>query len=129
VRHYKSDAACTDGARTFLPCKMIVSLQDGGKKLPIYEVPKDRPKPLDIEKYKNLPVSNFVSSLMRYGTTPGERNRDCFKAALEMFRKNFDESLVRKTIFNSIPTSADFTDREKDTIVRSALSYRDKVSS
>lgn len=124
---YQSDMACVDGARTFLPCTKIITVKEMGDKLPCYDAPKNKPKPLDLERYKATPVSNFVASLMRYGPGEGSRNRDCFKAALELWRKDYDETSIKRIVFNSVPTSSDFTEREKDAVIRSSRAYRDKT--
>lgn len=128
LQRYQSDMACIDGARTYLPCFDVISLKEMGDKLPTYDIPKTKPKPFNMEQYKALPVSHFVANIMREGASPGNRNRDCFRACLELWRKSYDEASIKRIVFNAIPSDSNFTDREKDSIVKSARAYRDKNS-
>ena len=126
---YGSDGACIDGARTFLPCKEIVSIKDMGDKLPVFNPPVYKKPAFDEKRYKELPLSNFVCSIMRFGSPPGERNKNCFRACLELARKGYNEQVIESIVFKAIPSTPDFTGAEKKRVIRSAIAYRDKNNS
>jgi hypothetical protein len=127
ARSYRSDEACTDGARCYMPCSEIVSKNHDGRFLYV-RTPKSRPqKTCSVSTSERRPLSEFVLAVSRYGPTAGKRNVECFRAACECCRKGYGVSDTRHLVFNSVPSDCDFTDREKDTIIKNAFKLARKT--
>ncbi len=127
VNRYSADPQCIDAARFYWPCNAIVSIATEGYHQDVLDAP---PPPLpDVEalgRIRNSPISRATRKVMDEGVTAGTRNRQCFVAALELYRKGFADSQVAAAVYAKVPTTHDFTEHEKNTILRSAKFHCDK---
>lgn len=126
VERYNADPQCIDAARFYWPCTEIVSVFDDGYTHDVLEAPP--PPPPDhgaLERIRTAPLSRATKQLIAHGATAGLRNRQCFIAALELYRKGFSDSQVAAAVYGKVPTTDDFTEQEKRTILRSAKYHKD----
>lgn len=126
VEHYVADPQCIDAARFYWPCTDIVSISREGYDHEVRDAPPPPPPDVDaLERIRNSPISRATRQVMEHGAAAGQRNRACFIAALELYRKGFGDDQVAAAVYARIPTSDEFTEQEKRTILRSAKYHKD----
>lgn len=123
---FRSDIQATDGARKFLPCKKIVSINKNGENISIKRVLSKR-KVIDYSKYKDGEIPNWIENILKEGILPGiSRNTTCWKIALHMSRIGYTENEIVDRIMNS-PLPINQTNKVRNEIVytvRRAFNYK-----
>ncbi len=127
VEKYSADPQCIDAARFYWPCNEIVSIEAEGYRQDVRDAPPAPPPDTEaLERIRTSPISRATRRLMDVGADAGKRNHQCFLAALELYRKGYSEGQIATAIYAKVPTSDDFTEQEKKTILRSAKYHCDK---
>lgn len=123
VGKYDADSACVDGARFFYPCTSIVSVgEDGFLTTVLCSVSKNNivNKKPSKPSSKSPSLSPWIRKIYLKGVPAGQRNRTCWGAACDMLEAGYTKQEVYRIIYNSIPTTNDFTEEEKCKIINSA---------
>jgi len=137
VFKYGGDKACVDAARFFWPCKKIISIEDGGKRIGVLDGKnpekaerkkkfKAKQKRIDeeYEKYGSLPP--WVYSLVKGGCEHNQRNIISLKIGIRLLSLGYREDEIVDLIKDSqIPKSGDhdFTEEEIEKCVNNARKY------
>jgi hypothetical protein len=124
VVRYNSDKICFDGARFFWRCRDIVSadLRDDLYYEDIVKAPEKKAAQQSTT-FSTRGVHLKTRQLMAHGAASGERNVRCSMAASNLILCGFSDDQVYAMIYSQIPTSSDFSEREKRGIIVSAHRY------
>lgn len=135
VRTMGADRTCSDGARFYWPCREIVATN-----LDPDAYTMDLVSPAELEReaaalaasceqvdLAGRKPSLFCRNLHYFGAPVGKRNKLYFMGALELARKGFSFDEICAYIYRKQPTAPDFSDDEKRTIVRSALTKASEI--
>lgn len=98
ARFYGADDQAIDGARKFLPCKKIVSINV--EKKVFFVEPEIKTKSHYSPKSDKF-IPKFIDDMMRIGVSDGQRNYACYTCGRYLGPNGFTEDEILELVMNS----------------------------
>jgi hypothetical protein len=124
-RRLEADPAATDGARLLFPCTTIVfqNLDEDAERQEIYKAPPRPPKIIPRPAGGRFYKSRLYRMVELFPSSIQNRNTTLFKIGMELRDQGTSPEIIRAEIMRLIPSSQDFTDREKESIFKSVMRH------
>lgn len=119
---YGADIQAVDGARKFMPCKTIESVNNKGSKLSLLTPVIQQPKESFItEEMRHRLIPRFVREMFDNGVADGQRNKACYTVARYLGGNGFSQNEIVSMLMGSRIPKGPWCENEVRNAVRSGM--------
>ncbi len=117
ISRFNSDSQPKDGARMYIPCTEIVSINEGGNSMDVWDLPPNKDNEFILTPIDPKKITYSVGLFMRYGAyEDGKRHDVLYKVAADMTRQGKN----KEEIFLFIEPKTNLDEKEIQSVIDSA---------